>query len=129
MNTSSQLCQLSSKQLLESNIENPKTLNHYSGVLTQITPGHHHFNVYVNNIMNSKYYHIITGKNWQKGFTSTKRIWTRFGKYFHNNVPAQINIWSWSHPSNHIRFHYNSMVWIPYNVNPCGRSILDTQLA
>ena len=51
---------------------------------------------------------------------STKHIWTRFGKYFHNNDPTQINIRYWSHPSNHIRFHNNSMVWIPYNVNPCG---------
>ena len=78
-----------------------------------------HSSVHVNNIMNSKYYYIITGKNWQKGFMSTKRIQTRFGKYFHNNIPTQINIQSWSHPSNHIRFHNNSMVQIPYNVNPC----------
>ena len=70
--------------------------------------------------MNSKCYYTIIGKNWQKGFTSTKHIQTRFGKYFHNNVPTQINIQSWSHPLNHIRFHNNSMVQIPYNVNPCG---------
>ena len=106
-------------QLVESSIENPKILNCYSGTLTQIMPGYEHSSVHVNNIMNSKYYYIITGKNWQKGFTSTKHIWTRFGKYFHNNIPTQINIQSWSHPLNHIRFHNNSMVWIPYNVNPC----------
>ena len=54
----------------------------------------------------------------------TKHIHTRFGKYFHNNVPAQINIQYWSHPSNHIKFHNNSVVWIPYNVNPCGAAFL-----
>ena len=51
---------------------------------------------------------------------SARCIHTCFGKYFHNNVPMQINIPSWSHPSNHVRFHNNSMVWMPYNMNPFG---------
>ena len=51
---------------------------------------------------------------------SARCICTHFGKYFHNNVPTQINIPSWSHPSNHVRFHNNSMIWMPYNVNPFG---------
>ena len=51
---------------------------------------------------------------------SARHIHTHFGKYFHNNVPTQINIPSWSHPSNHVRFHNNSMVQMPYNVNPFG---------
>ena len=49
---------------------------------------------------------------------STKCIRTRFGKYFHNNIPTQINIQSWSHPQT--ISHNNSVVRIPYNVNPCG---------
>ena len=32
----------------------------------------------------------------------------------------QINIQSWAHPSNHVRLHNNSMVWMPYNVDPFG---------
>ena len=64
---------------------------------------------------------IHVGKNWQKGYTSTRGIRTRFGNYFHyfhNNVPLQLHVQSWAHPSNHIKFCNNSMVWLPYNVNP-----------
>ena len=32
----------------------------------------------------------------------------------------QINIQSWAYPSNHVRFHNDSMVWMPYNMNPFG---------
>ena len=60
------------------------------------------------------------GKNWQKGYTSARGIWTHFGKYFHSNIPIQINIQSWAHPSNHVRFHNNSIVRMPYDVDPCG---------
>ena len=51
---------------------------------------------------------------------SARCICTHFGKYFHNNVPTQINIPSWSHPSNHVRFYNISMVQMPYNMNPFG---------
>ena len=39
----------------------------------------------------------------------------------------QINIQSWAHPSNHVKFHNNSMVQMLYNVDPFGATfpILD----
>ena len=65
----------------------------------------------------------FVGKNWQKGYTSTRCIRTRFGnyfRYFHNNVPSQFHVPSWTHPSNHVKFYNNNMVRLPYNVNPFG---------
>ena len=64
--------------------------------------------------MNSKYYYTIIGKNWQKGFMSTKHIQTRFGKYFHNNIPTQINIQSWSHPQTILGSI--TIVWFGYHI-------------
>ena len=77
---------------------------------------HHH--IYI-----LKYQCIFVGKNWQKGYTSTRCIRAQFGNYFHyfhNNVPSQFYVPSWTHPSNHIKYFNNNMVRLPYDVNPFG---------